>query len=183
MADHAWDHPRGCVENLQKAVALNAGAGSPPRMRGKPRSGFCARASAWDHPRGCGENATPHTRISARIGSPPRMRGKLCAVRVKLSLTGITPADAGKTEYFGCSDSEIKDHPRGCGENFDVFIIHPKQIGSPPRMRGKPITEAFKADIDRITPADAGKTGQSRTVATVQKDHPRGCGENALSGR
>ena len=30
--------------------------------------------------------------------------------------------------------------------------------GSPPQVRGKPITEAFKADIDRITPAGAGKT-------------------------
>ena len=30
--------------------------------------------------------------------------------------------------------------------------------GSPPRMRGKPNTDANAAAITRITPADAGKT-------------------------
>ena len=47
-------------------------------------------------------------------------------------------------------------------------------------MRGKPITEAFKADIDRITPADAGKTAVVKQAAAIAWDHPRGCGENSL---
>ena len=31
----AWDHPRGCGENLGRGAKPNAPAGSPPRMRGK----------------------------------------------------------------------------------------------------------------------------------------------------
>ena len=51
-------------------------------------------------------------------------------------------------------------------------------LGSPPRMRGKPITEAFKADIDRITPAYAGKTILLCACVPHVADHPRVCGEN-----
>ena len=33
----AWDHPRGCGENLKVALCGPVQTGSPPRMRGKPR--------------------------------------------------------------------------------------------------------------------------------------------------
>ena len=33
---HAWDHPRGCGENLSALFLMTACTGSPPRMRGKP---------------------------------------------------------------------------------------------------------------------------------------------------
>ena len=32
----AWDHPRGCGENLKVALCGPVQTGSPPRMRGKP---------------------------------------------------------------------------------------------------------------------------------------------------
>ena len=51
-----------------------------------------------------------------------------------------------------------KDHPRRCGENFDVFIITSKQIGSPPQVRGKLFVPADITTKSRITPAGAGKT-------------------------
>ena len=45
------------------------------------------------------------------------MRGKH-EIRVTLRHPfGITPADAGKTEYYAFPDEETGDHPRGCGEN------------------------------------------------------------------
>ena len=31
----AWDHPRGCGENILRASSFTSGLGSPPRMRGK----------------------------------------------------------------------------------------------------------------------------------------------------
>ena len=52
--------------------------------------------------------------------------------------------------------------------------------GSPPRMRGKRGIKDDEALEYRITPADAGKTQQSRKLLLIPKDHPRGCGENLL---
>ena len=52
--------------------------------------------------------------------------------------------------------------------------------GSPPRMRGK---RAFLNDfaiLNRITPADAGKTNGAQQEINHFQDHPRGCGENVI---
>ena len=48
-------------------------------------------------------------------------------------------------------------------------------------MRGKLQFNCVGLLEDRITPADAGKTSTSDTVACERRDHPRGCGENAAS--
>ena len=45
-------------------------------------------------------------------------------------------------------------------------------------MRGKPQTSPNPWSINRITPADAGKTPDGIQFRTVDEDHPRGCGEN-----
>ena len=74
---HMTDHPRACGENYKRYGAKVATDGSPPRMRGKPKSHGCVRkhrritpAHAGktsgmsccalrhaDHPRACGENS------------------------------------------------------------------------------------------------------------------------------
>ena len=92
---------------------------------------------------------------------------------------GITPADAGKTLHGGTSSMRTRDHPRGCGENFFCFEIFTVLAGSPPRMRGKHQEEITGFFEHRITPADAGKTVVVLPPKYVQKDHPRGCGENS----
>ena len=63
----------------------------------------------------------------------------------------------------GARNHRQPDHPRGCGENI-----------------------AFDGETDkltRITPADAGKTGDNPTMPPVPEDHPRGCGENFRKAR
>ena len=90
------DHPRGCGENWQARLKETAQAGSPPRMRGKPRrqtikccniritpadAGKTTRhrrshRRSRDHPRGCGENMILVIGMHSGSGSPPRMRGK-----------------------------------------------------------------------------------------------------------
>ena len=45
-------------------------------------------------------------------------------------------------------------------------------------MRGKLAQEVQKANPERITPADAGKTKRYNNCVNHAKDHPRGCGEN-----
>ena len=70
----------------------------------------------------------------------------------------ITPADAGKTHYAKQGYSEEEDHPRRCGENWDIAFLTILGKGSPPQMRGKPVVPADISTKSRITPADAGKT-------------------------
>ena len=152
--------------------------GSPPRMRGKlilipcvqPRGRITPadagktrgyrprRRPRQDHPRGCGENKHRKFAHVEQIGSPPRMRGKLPLARASAI----------------CQE----DHPRGCGENPYTGTVLTGQLGSPPRMRGKRGHSDRPAQSRRITPADAGKTRDQNRIASVRKDHPRGCGEN-----
>ena len=90
------------------------------------------------------------------------MRGKQRFARFNLITPGITPADAGKTQFQSAERITHQDHPRGCGENENDGFILGKIIGSPPRMRGKHDTIVPAVRQYRITPADAGKT-TSRT--------------------
>ena len=86
------------------------------------------------------------------------MRGKPKLTFPAFYLPGITPADAGKTfqqQIFSCL---LRDHPRGCGENFSIVSCPKYGKGSPPRMRGKLSQSPRDAELNRITPADAGKT-------------------------
>ena len=112
------------------------------------------------------------------LGSPPRMRGKLLYLRYILNCEGITPADAGKTPQRKRIRACRWDHPRGCGENAMLSRALLKCLGSPPRMRGKLFGGQYVVRLQRITPADAGKTKYSLSFVVVISDHPRGCGEN-----
>ena len=151
------DHPRRCGENSATPSASPETQGSPPQVRGKPGAkgyrprsrgitpagaGKTAplrqqRASCRDHPRRCGENAIC---LSARIrprGSPPQVRGKLEGIDRKILTAGITPAGAGKTSSMSLTSTPAEDHPRRCGENFQVLERFPLHVGSPPQVRGK----------------------------------------------
>ena len=112
------DHPRRCGENYLFRFYMTPSEGSPPQVRGKPRStsdscnssritpagagktfsaGYdCVRP--WDHPRRCGENQLWSQEMSEKSGSPPQVRGKLNLARYNVGIYGITPAGAGKTE-------------------------------------------------------------------------------------
>ena len=106
------------------------------------------------------------------------MRGKQRFDAADKLLIRITPADAGKTQRERIQGDLFEDHPRGCGENRSEQGKAQSDGGSPPRMRGKQIVEAFCELLDGITPADAGKTLSIAVSYISSKDHPRGCGEN-----
>ena len=61
---------------------------------------FQMRKKIVDHPRGCGENVNPVEVHCNAIGSPPRMRGKRICGSQSARKSGITPADAGKTNAW-----------------------------------------------------------------------------------
>ena len=76
----------------------------------------------------------------------------------------------------------IEDHPRRCGENDAAESVTVMTAGSPPQVRGKHLTYVCNDKTDRITPADAGKTGFFFFAFALLEDHPRGCVENLSAG-
>ena len=53
-----------------------------------------------------------------------------------------------------------------------------RQLGSPPRMRGKLWMSIAALIVYGITPAHAGKTDRITSEWSEREDHPRACGEN-----
>ena len=127
----------------------------------------------------CGENLKSCKVPFVVHGSPPRVRGKLQFLSECHVLLRITPACAGKTPARSDSCSPESDHPRVCGENLSLYEISRSIHGSPPRVRGKPITWIVLAVMARITPACAGKTTLRLLCRSSTADHPRVCGENS----
>ena len=107
------------------------------------------------------------------------MRGKpRCFTMIKPP-SGLIPAHAGKTTGALTLETVYRAHPRACGENLVKAFFTLPNMGSSPRMRGKPSFE-FQARRRRgLIPAHAGKTGGTASIAPKKWAHPRACGENA----
>ena len=171
-------HPRVCGENLAGVAGRAASAGSSPRVRGKrPHPGHqpgrgglipaCAGKTSsppsppsWPpaHPRVCGENELCMWRRDRLIGSSPRVRGKLLALPALGAAGGLIPACAGKTGSPPAPALSLTAHPRVCGENLIDNANPLMQLGSSPRVRGKPRGRLVVLLHVRLIPACAGKT-------------------------
>ena len=191
-----------CGENDIPLDGVTEQGGSPPRVRGKLRftmelnamlritpacagktSGSRSKARTLpDHPRVCGENSKLASKPIKYLGSPPRVRGKQLKVYGTPEEQRITPACAGKTPHCCGGWRTGADHPRVCGENTQSSGTASHGVGSPPRVRGKPYEMLRLLARERITPACAGKTVAALFHASPKTDHPRVCGENALTG-
>ena len=106
------------------------------------------------------------------------MRGKRLSDGQLRTVSGITPAGAGKTTGLGFILQNRRDHPRRCGENARSTSSMPQALGSPPQVRGKPGSGNNCFYMGGITPAGAGKTCNFNRPCIAFKDHPRRCGEN-----
>ena len=152
--------------------------GTSPRMRGKPGGGeiawWClgnipayagktrqpppAAPLSAEHPRVCGENGFRRSTALPDGGTSPRMRGKRYPRGVKRLEARNIPAYAGKTSNIIGRRSGAAEHPRVCGENERKKEIMPLDVGTSPRMRGKPLGSLGFIKPDRNIPAYAGKT-------------------------
>ena len=73
------------------------------------------------------------------------------------------------------------DHPRVCGEHPLVYAQRSEIPGSSPRMRGTPVRLEWIRGENGIIPAYAGNTSTTRLPLRKHWDHPRVCGEHAVS--
>ena len=129
-----------------------------PAGAGKTSQGYQYQKQLEDHPRRCGENAKLQDTRGQLRGSPPQVRGKPSCVSGAGTISGITPAGAGKTYRFDFVVFNAQDHPRRCGENYTMPHKRLQPTGSPPQVRGKQQPQPLTRWTKRITPAGAGKT-------------------------
>ncbi len=125
----------------------------------------------------CGEKSCSLYTADHTAGSPPRVRGKDTKKDNTRNITRITPACAGKRCPVTPAEIQSQDHPRVCGEKSCLKVIDHAVRGSPPRVRGKGHERSARAHTQRITPACAGKSVRTESVAEFVEDHPRVCGE------
>ena len=155
----SWDHPRLRGEKSFKSESVLPVLGSPPLTRGKVIYPFC-------HVNG--------------KGSPPLTRGKVWRGQ-KYGATGrITPAYAGKSSSTPSATSAARDHPRLRGEKPIIATENHIVLGSPPLTRGKGHVKRTTQNIERITPAYAGKSDFRSLSFPYPQDHPRLRGEKSL---
>ena len=115
------DHPRVCGEKSKTKDTAAYTPGSPPHVRGKVSTRFCAischgitpacagkrclhrfcKGISKDHPRVCGEKSRCWLDLEPPTGSPPRMRGKEAGSVLCDFCRRITPAYAGKRRRSG----------------------------------------------------------------------------------
>ena len=114
------------------------------------------------------------------VGSSPRMRGKLRVHNSYNSHERLIPAHAGKTEPCSRPSRHLRAHPRACGENPVADSRELLEVGSSPRMRGKPFRLCEQTFCDGLIPAHAGKTCRLRVAWLTVWAHPRACGENVV---
>ena len=87
-----------------------------------------------------------------------RDRGKVSVPPCLPCSFGITPARAGKSIFRFDGLNLIGDHPRACGEKLYDASFCIRNLGSPPRVRGKALPcKPIHHDFG-ITPARAGKS-------------------------
>ena len=152
--------------------------GSPPHVRERPHkrkcscralriTPACAGKTCWqhpryrlvqDHPRMCGKDSDALHAVTVLRGSPPHVRERPARLSLAMSRWRITPACAGKTMTMITMSELGEDHPRMCGKDVFVFIVHEDLIGSPPHVRERPSVVDLKPCLAGITPACAGKT-------------------------
>ena len=112
------------------------------------------------------------------LGSSPHMRGTHDCCTIFDSPQGIIPAYAGNTRWLHLMPLDYRDHPRICGEH-SVWPYTPAiPAGSSPHMRGTPWTDDELRQAFGIIPAYAGNTPVQERPTSLQRDHPRICGEH-----
>ena len=133
---------------------------------------------AWAHPRVCGENNNLVTIPDSPTGSSPRVRGKRDPHPVSIKTPRLIPACAGKTILPWARPALPWAHPRVCGENPVSLNLIMGPVGSSPRVRGKHRRPSCLRKRTGLIPACAGKTFHVSNAVSLERAHPRVCGEN-----
>ena len=172
------DHPRLRGDHIMNFCKCFRYKGSPPLTRGPPCkvSTDCLVAGitpayagttismqesngfSRDHPRLRGDHCLFTSVSLAPLGSPPLTRGPRLVAVTAVSISRITPAYAGTTDWGVRLRRSFTDHPRLRGDHSGPHRGQRGQLGSPPLTRGPLIFYFHVLQYVGITPAYAGTT-------------------------
>ena len=133
---------------------------------------------ATDHPRSCGEHSRESRRPAPSSGSSPLVRGAPMPKYGPSLFARIIPARAGSTTTFDQSYTQVRDHPRSCGEHENLTELYDPSEGSSPLVRGALVPVRHFHEAHGIIPARAGSTSGLPSALLASGDHPRSCGEH-----
>ena len=191
-----------CGADILALDNLDPSSGSPPRVRSRLQLGgehvaaqritsACAeqtethnraRFHVWDHLRVCGADRSRANVLGDEEGSPPRVRSRRHPQSVCQHIGGITSACAEQTSMRRSVHSMRRDHLRVCGADLPVHRVNGVELGSPPRVRSRPVIAIiqFRANGNRgITSACAEQTPVSPALGAGVRDHLRVCGADS----
>ena len=195
-------HPRACGEHFHERDGAGWGVGSSPRLRGThvgftqctgARYGSSPRLRGTRqgmdqlpflspvHPRACGEHLSPPRKGPTAPGSSPRLRGTPLHHPGRQRSRRFIPAPAGNTTSLYPPHHGVAVHPRACGEHASRSACTRRCFGSSPRLRGTPLSPAFRRFQFRFIPAPAGNTLARASSAVALAVHPRACGEHTFA--
>ena len=152
--------------------------GSPPHLRGTPMCSRFNRMIIRITPASAGNTGRVNYDQRTHNGSPPHLRGTLIGQYWTWIVPRITPASAGNTVICFSRSFCLWDHPRICGEHLQCLSLARLPHGSPPHLRGTPVSPQFDCENSGITPASAGNTSSGLLPIPLSGDHPRICGEH-----
>ena len=142
--------------------------------RGRVRSAVVVTAV---HPRSCGEQ-TRHCMTSYDVpGSSPLVRGTDHRSNGTTKGRRFIPARAGNSFGVGSCFKQIPVHPRSCGEQLTLSLMHSRISGSSPLVRGTVVNQPDVRTRGRFIPARAGNRNKDWADDIIPSVHPRSCGE------
>ena len=171
-------HPHVCGDDGVTYRVANPRRGSPPRVWGR-RPGhwrdqgpqrftptcvgttssmaFCMARCAV-HPHVCGDDTSADVSTPGGSGSPPRVWGRLVMLVSPSGRGRFTPTCVGTTRAPAGARAGSEVHPHVCGD--DVRRAHSScmNVGSPPRVWGRPLIGAVRRGLSRFTPTCVGTT-------------------------
>ena len=171
-------HVRGARRPRQPGIRPN---GIIPACAGSTQVRLRRRPWTEDHPRMCGEHRSGFNALFFLTGSSPHVRGARKDSPLRRCHSGIIPACAGSTLTLAVSRSRARDHPRMCGEHYDVPGKITEVPGSSPHVRGALSGVRNPRTASGIIPACAGSTPPAAWTPRSSRDHPRMCGEHLMS--
>ena len=135
-------------------------SGITPACAGKSAPNTRVVPAPWNYPRLRGEESLDELVVKADKELPPLARGRESRSRYQVSISGITPACAGKRPAGPLKAPYLRNYPRLRGEEAVKLGLEVDDWELPPLAR-----LARWPAIDGITPACAGKSLAGRVRA------------------
>ena len=135
-----------------------------------------------DHPREYGENGEIKSWRFCFLGPSPRIRGKYDPGGIITLTARAIPANTGRIISLARIARTTRDHPREYGENRVIGNLFYDLAGSSHRIRGESGAGFGGTVGGGIIPANTGRISARHDHRTIQWDHPREYGENAIIG-